>query len=180
MRGAAVMCGPGVVRGQGGGGLALPPIGPPKHDNKAAWFPPENAFEVRRFDRWLLAAESSGQLARLRNAHGLAQERTARPLPALLSSLNERLSLMKSVAEAKRILGLPIENLQREEVVLDAAGRAIREAAEETHSEAPDPRVIRRLFRAQIEAAKWIQSHHLMQTPVVQKTTRSTSSRRKN
>ncbi len=161
-------------------GLDLRSIGPLTRDHKAAWFPPENAFEVRRFDRWLLAAESSGQLARLRNAHGLAQERTARPLPALLSSLNERLSLMKSVAEAKRILGLPIENLQREEVVLDAAGRAIREAAEETHSEAPDPRVIRRLFRAQIEAAKWIQSHHLMQTPVVQKTTGSTSSRRKN
>jgi cyclohexadienyl dehydratase len=141
-------------------GRDLREIGPLTHDLKAAWFTPENKHEVDRFNRWLLEAEATGLLSRLRREHGLPDKRTARPLVALLSSLNERLSLMKAVADAKQVLGTPIENREREEVVLDAAVRAIREASDDAQTDPPDPSAIRQLFRAQIEAAKWIQSHH--------------------
>ena len=136
-------------------------IGPLTRDLKAAWFPPENELEALRFNRWLLRAESTGQLDRLRQEHGLARRRTAGTLPALLSSLDERLTLMRAVADAKHILGAPIDNPVREEVVLDAAILAIQDAAHDAETDPPDRIVVRRLFRAQIEAAKWIQNQHL-------------------
>jgi len=148
--------------------IRLRTIGPLTRDRKAAWFPPENEREARRFDRWLLRAESTGRLDRLRREHGLPETRTALALPALLASLDERLSLMRAVANAKHILDAPIANLAREEVVLDAALRAIQETALEPEVESDtetiplDPGAVRRLFRAQIEAAKWIQNQHLL------------------
>lgn len=140
-------------------------IGPLTRDWKAALFPPGKELEALRFNRWLLRAESTGQLARLRQAHGLAEGRTAEPLPALLSSLDERLTLMPAVAVAKRILGAPIENPVREKVVLDAAIRAVRDAAQKAETAPPDLIAVRRLFRAQIEAAKWIQNQQLRNVP---------------
>jgi cyclohexadienyl dehydratase len=140
-------------------------IGPLTRDLKAAWFPPENERGAQRFNRWLLRAESSGQLDQLRQEHGLARTRTARPTAALLSSLDERLTLMRAVADAKQILGTPVENPEREMLVLDAAGRAVRDAAYDAGADPPDPRAIRRLFRAQLEAAKWIQAEHLRNAP---------------
>jgi cyclohexadienyl dehydratase len=145
--------------------LRLRAIGPLTRDLKAAWFPPENELEARRFNRWLLRAESSGQLERLRQAHGLARARTASPLAALLSSLDERLTLMRAVANAKLILGTPIENAARETLVLDAAVRGVRDAAYDAGVDPPEPDSVRRLFRAQIEAAKWIQAEHLRNVP---------------
>jgi chorismate mutase len=145
--------------------IELRPIGPLTRDLKAAWFPPKNEPEALRFDRWLLRAESTGQLDQLRQEFGLPRSRTARPLTALLSSLNERLTLMPAVAEAKHLLGAPIENPEREEIVLDSAVRAIEAAAQESKTPTPDPNAVRRLFRAQIEAAKWIQIQHLQNVP---------------
>jgi cyclohexadienyl dehydratase len=136
-------------------------IGPLTRDLKAAWFPPENEQEALRFNRWLLRAEAAGQLDRLRREHGLPEERTARPLAALLSSLDERLTLMPAVADAKQKLGAAIENPAREEIVLDAAILAVQDAALQSGITPPDPVMVRRLFRAQIEAAKWIQIQHL-------------------
>lgn len=136
-------------------------IGPLTRDLKAGWFPPENEQEALRFNRWLLRAEAAGELDVLRRVHGLPEERTARPLAALLSSLDERLTLMPGVADAKQKLGAAIENPAREEVVLDAAMLAIQDAALQSGTTPPDPVMIRRLFRAQIEAAKWIQIQHL-------------------
>ena len=118
-----------------------------------------------RFNRWLLREESSGRLDRLRQEHGLPAGRTALALPALLSSLDERLTLMPAVADAKHILGTAIENPTREEVVLDAAMRAIHNAAEEAGTPPPDQSAVRRFFRAQIEAAKWIQIRRLRDIP---------------
>jgi cyclohexadienyl dehydratase len=141
--------------------LRLREIGPLTRDLKAAWFPPENELEAQQFNRWLLRAESSGQLDRLRREHGLSRSRTASPRAALLSSLDERLTLMRAVADAKLILGTPIENAERETLVLDAAVRGVRDAAYDAGVDPPEPDSIRRLFRAQIEAAKWIQAEHL-------------------
>lgn len=136
-------------------------IGPLTRDLKAAWFPPEKSREAERFSRWLLRAESSGLLDRLRRAHGLESVRTAEALPALLASLDERLSLMPAVAEAKRVLALPIADLAREELVLDSAETAIALAAKQAGASPPDRVAVRRFFRAQVEAAKWIQSESL-------------------
>lgn len=138
-------------------GDQLRAIGPLTRDQKAAWFPPERSDEAERFNRWLLRAESTGQLARLRAQFELPANRVASALPALLSSLDERLSLMNAVADAKSILGVATENAQREEVVLKAASLGILEAAKDAGVEAPKVARIHRFFRAQIEAAKWIQ-----------------------
>ena len=140
-------------------------IGPLTRDFKAAWFPPENEQEALRFSRWLLRAEAAGQLDLLRREHGLPEERTARPLAALLSSLDERLTLMPAVADAKKRLGAAIENPAREEIVLDAAVLAIQDSTLQSGITPPDPVMVRRLFRAQIEAAKWIQIQHLENAP---------------
>jgi cyclohexadienyl dehydratase len=140
-------------------------IGPLTRDLKAAFFPPENEHEAGRFDRWLLRAETSGKLDELRRAHGLARGQTALAQAALLSRLDERLSLMRAVAEAKRILAAPIEDSMREALVLDAAVLAVQDSAQVAGIEEPDPRPVRRFFRAQIEAAKWIQAEHLQNAP---------------
>jgi len=141
-------------------------IGPLTRDLKAAWFPPENEPEALRFNRWLLRAETTGQLDRLRHEYGLPAEHTARPLTALLSSLAERLTLMPAVADSKYVLDAPIENPAREEIVLDSAVVAIQKAAHASDLPPPDPVAVRRLFRAQIEAAKWIQRQRLDDLPV--------------
>lgn len=133
-------------------------IGPLTRDRKAAWFPAENEGEANHFNRWLLRAEASGLLARLREQFELPQEATANPQAALLSSLDERLTLMTAVAEIKHVLGVPTENTVREESVLTAAARSVRRFAKEAGISSPPPSAIRQLFRAQIAAAKWIQN----------------------
>ena len=139
----------------------LRPIGPLTRDLKAAFFPADQHTEVEAFNRWLLHAESTGELANLRAQHGLVETRTASPLLALLGSLDERLGLMREVAETKHALKMAIENSAREEIVLESAERAIRRAALEDGLNPPTPEAIRALFRAQIEAAKWIQNERL-------------------
>jgi len=147
------------LRARGG----LQAIGPLTRDRKAAWFPIAREDEARRFDRWLLELEATGELARLRRRHGLAAEATARPTRALLASLDERLSLMTDVARSKQLSGAAVEDPAREERVLGSAGVATREAAERAGRTPPDPAVVDRFFRAQIEAAKWIQRRFLAQ-----------------
>jgi cyclohexadienyl dehydratase len=136
-------------------------IGPFTRDHKAALLPAASANLAARLDDWLLEAEVEGQLERLRDRHGLVSEQTALPGLALLASLDERLSLMPAVAEVKRTLGLPIEDRAREARVLEAAERSVQRAAELLGLPEPDPRALRHLFRAQMEAARWIQTQTL-------------------
>jgi cyclohexadienyl dehydratase len=136
-------------------------IGPFTRDRKAALLPATRTALAARLDAWLLEAEAKGDLERLRDRHGLVSERTALPGFALLASLDERLSLMPAVAEVKRTLGLPIEDRAREARVLDAAERSISRAAETLALPEPDPTAVRRLFQAQMDAARWIQTHTL-------------------
>jgi len=141
----------------------LRPIGPLTHDLKAAWLPAtaDGEARARALDAWLLAAEREGLLDRMRAAHGLPDAQTARPLAALLSALDERLSLMERVAHAKWLAGLPIEDAPREDRVLEAARAATHEAATRAGLPALDPVAVDAFFRAQIEAAKWIQHRAL-------------------
>ncbi|MAG29553.1 MAG: ABC transporter substrate-binding protein [Deltaproteobacteria bacterium] len=136
-------------------------IGPLTRDNKAAWFPPSRRAEARRFDAWLLRAEASGELGRVRRRYALPDERTAQPVAALLASLDERLSLMKRVAQTKRLSGAPVEDRLRELRVLAAARSATVAAAARAHRAAPDREALDAFFGAQIEAAKWIQRRTL-------------------
>jgi cyclohexadienyl dehydratase len=132
-------------------------IGPLTNDRKAAWFSIEGEAEARRFDDWLLHAEATGTLAELRRAHGLPDSQTARPTRALLASLDERLSLMVLVARAKRTLGIEIEDVMREKRVLEAALAGVKRSAARSGVRMPAKDAVRRLYQAQIEAAKWIQ-----------------------
>jgi cyclohexadienyl dehydratase len=136
-------------------------IGPLTRDAKAAWFRPDREAEVIEFDRWLLAAEESGLLDELRSRYALPRDFTARATSALLSRLNERLSLIPAVADAKIILGKPVEDRAREERVLNAAKRDVERTAAEMGVPTPDMNAVERLFRAQIEAAKWIQEERV-------------------
>ncbi|MFP6655388.1 MAG: transporter substrate-binding domain-containing protein [Myxococcota bacterium] len=133
-------------------------IGPLTRDRKAAWFPAENEHEANLFNHWLLRAEASGLLARLREEFELPQKATSSPEAALLSSLDERLTLMAAVAEVKMVLGVATENIAREKSVLDAATRSVLRFAKAAGIESPNSSSIRRLFQAQIAAAKWIQN----------------------
>ena len=132
-------------------------IGPFTRDRKAAYFPIGRPELTHAFDRWLLRSERSGELARLRRRHGLDDARTAEPLSALLASLDERLSLMPSVALAKRVLGLPIEDRAQEERVQAAAHNSAESAAREFECEPPVPADLRRFVDAQLGAARFLQ-----------------------
>ncbi|MEM9046757.1 MAG: gamma subclass chorismate mutase AroQ [Pseudomonadota bacterium] len=68
----------------------------------------------------------------------------------LMTSITDRLSLMKPVAAWKQARGVPVEDRAREEVVL-------AKAAENAEAEGIDPATVRPFFAAQIEAAKDIQ-----------------------
>lgn len=142
----------------------LPPtraIGPLTRDRKAAWFPCSREALLQAFDRWLLAAESSGQLARLRHRHGLAEARTAAPLPALLARLDERLALMPAIARAKRTLARPIEDPAQEDRVRAAAQTTAARAAREFGVEPPSEPALRRFVDAQLTAARFVQNRAL-------------------
>lgn len=137
----------------------LRPIGPLSQDWKAALFHANHEALARRFDAWLADLERRGLLARLRERHGLPARRTAAPAMALLAGLDERLALMPDIARAKRALGIPIEDREREERVLEAAWQSVMRTADEAGRWPPAEEAVYALFRAQIEAAKWIQAN---------------------
>lgn len=136
-------------------------IGPLTHDRKAAYFPIGRTELARDFDRWLLRSEQSGELARLRRHHGLRDTRTAEVVPALLASLDERLSLMPAVALAKQVLGLPVEDASQEERVHAAARNAVERAAREFGREPPAAADLQRFVDAQLRAARFLQVREL-------------------
>jgi cyclohexadienyl dehydratase len=137
--------------------IPLRVIGPLTQDRKAAWFAPTKTVEAARFSRWLLGAEASGQLEALRELYGLPVGQTAGPLSALLSSLDERLTLMIAVADAKEVLEIATEDIARENRVLEAAVSGVLREAHRASVPAPTRSAIQALFQSQIDAAKWIQ-----------------------
>jgi len=142
-------------------GEPLRRIGPLTTDRKAALFDPAARELARDFDRWLIEAEAAGDLAAIRKRHELPDRLTAEPVAALLASLDERLALMISVAKAKSVLELPVENRDVEARVLAAAWASVERESEAIGVPAPPRSAVQRLFRAQIEAAKQIQRDEL-------------------
>jgi cyclohexadienyl dehydratase len=136
-------------------------IGPLTTDRKAALFEPTARELARDFDAWLIIAEANGELARLRARHELPSDLTADPVAALLASLDERLALMISVARAKAALEIAVENRDVEARVLETAWASVQRESEAVGTPAPSRAAVQRLFRAQIEAAKWIQREAL-------------------
>ncbi len=140
-------------------------IGPISRDRKAALFPVGGRELARRFDRWLLEAERTGELAGLRSRYALPERRTAEPIAALLAAIDERLSLMPAVARVKHTLAREVEDRDRERRVIEVAWRGVEREAALAGRRPPDEASVRRLFRAQIEAAKWIQTRALRDAP---------------
>ena len=141
-------------------------IGPFTQDRKAFLMPPDQKTLAADLDAWLLEQAQDGSLEDIRIrtlGPSQAQPEVGQPLTALLAAMDDRLSLMAAVAEAKRKTGTPIEVPEREREVLAAAIRNV-----ETHDgtaaigkisqeRAQRRSALRRLFRAQIEAAKAVQ-----------------------
>jgi cyclohexadienyl dehydratase len=134
-------------------------LGPFTRDRKAYLVAPAAAERAADLDAWLLEREADGTLATLRSeALGPGPwQRTADPLPALVAALDERLSLMPWVGTAKRRDGLPLEDPDREGVVLEEAVEALLAEAHARKLVPPPVLLVRRFFRAQLEAAKQVQ-----------------------
>jgi len=134
-------------------------LGPFTRDRKAFLVRAERADLAADLDDWLIAKERDGTLDRLRREHlgtagGPAQ---AKPLPALVAAIDERLALMPLVGVAKRRSGLPLEVPERESFVLDAASTAVLEAAHRREAVPPSVLAIRKFFEALMDAAKEVQ-----------------------
>ena len=136
-------------------------IGPFTRDRKAFLIHPDQTALAREIDAWLLETELDGRLEGLRTEElGPSSDptRSTEPLRALLAAVDERLSLMPWVAEAKRKTGGPVEVPEVERRVL--ADALIRFQAAQNRNPTSNPRKdeeILDFYRAQIEAAKTIQ-----------------------
>jgi len=144
-------------------------VGPFTRDRKALLVTARRRDLARDLDAWLLSAQADGQLDRLRETELSEIPGTTpvtEPLSALLAALDERLALMRWVAEAKRQRGAPVEAPEVETRVLEAAVADVR-AAEGRNPVAwtRNEDDIRRFFRAQIEAAKTVQRRTLAEAP---------------
>jgi len=134
-------------------------LGPITRDRKALLVRRQRPQLAADLDRWLLERESDGTLAELRELYlGAGPQRPlATPLEALLASIDERLSLMATVAIVKRASGVPLEVPEREQLVIEKAAESVLEAASQRGVMPPSFLLIQAFFRAQLEAAKQIQ-----------------------
>lgn len=127
-------------------------LGPLSDDRKAFFLPADHGDLAAELDRWLMAKEKDGTLAKLRreyfHADGNESEdtATAEPLQALAEAVVERLALMPFVYDAKKRAGLPVEDSAREQEVLAAAQRAVDTAATQAGVARPDPIAVRLTF----------------------------------
>ncbi len=120
----------------------------PARDRKVYWIAPARADELGpRIDAWLERNEA--ELASLRARwFGDPQPRDA--IDHLVDLAVRRLALMPAVAWYKRAHGLPIEDRDRERVVLDAA-------VARAHGAGLDPGSLRESFALQVDLAKGVQ-----------------------
>jgi cyclohexadienyl dehydratase len=134
-------------------------LGPFTRDRKAYLIAAENQSLARDLDGWLLDREADGTLASLRSEYlgSGATTATAELLPALVASIERRLSLMPLVADFKGREGLPVQVPERERRVLDAAVEAARRAAVRAGFAPLDEGAVREFYAAQIRAARSIQ-----------------------
>ena len=120
----------------------------PPLDRKVFWVAPEPADELGpAVDRWIQRNERWLE-ARREEWFGGGQHRDE--LDHLLDLTARRLAFMPPVASWKSARGVPIENLERERVVLEAAERSAARFG-------LDPRPVRDWFALQIDLAKAVQ-----------------------
>lgn len=137
-------------------------IGPLTRDRKAWLFAAGAAALARRADDWLVAREADGTLAAAREEWlGNRGEPTATPQAALLAAIDERLSLMALVADAKARSGLAVTDPAQEARVLEASRRSVAEAAAARGQPPPPDAAVETLFRALIDAASEAQTARL-------------------
>lgn len=140
-------------------GANIESVGPFTREYVALYAPKDAGTLTADLDDWLIHAETSGELARLREAAFASEgtERTALVVPALLAAIAERLALMPFVAEAKQRSGKPIDDPEQEARVLTLACDQVGHAAMKLGLPAPPDARVRLFFQAQMDAAKTIQ-----------------------
>jgi cyclohexadienyl dehydratase len=134
-------------------------LGPLTNDVTALWIRADRADLEEALDTWLLDEEAAGRLTSLRARWLGASEPAALPVDALLAATAERLALMPLVAAAKRRTGEAVEQTAQESRVLAAAEAAVERAAAARGVAAPSGARVDAFFRAQIDAAKYVQEH---------------------
>ncbi|NNL86743.1 MAG: transporter substrate-binding domain-containing protein, partial [Myxococcales bacterium] len=134
-------------------------IGPLTRDFKAWWVSPTRAALAADINRWLLAREADGSLARYRERwlDGTRAPRSAGALPALMAAVRERLALMEAVAHAKRAADIPTRVPAREAELLAIAREGARNEARRGGFEAPDDKLLDAFFRGLFGAARDLQ-----------------------
>jgi chorismate mutase len=135
-------------------------LGPFSRDRKAPLVRAELPELAAHLDLWLFAREADGTLSELRKTWlgDPPQAGTATPLAALLAAADERLALMPRVGEAKRRAGLPVNDEAQEGRVLDAAVRAVHDAAAASGRPQPIEASVRGVFQALIAMARQLES----------------------
>ncbi len=120
----------------------------PPLDRKVFWVAPQRADELgAAVDRWVQGAEA---WLDDRREEWFGRGRRRDELDHLLDLTARRLAFMPPIASWKSARGLPIEDLERERAVLDAAERsAVRYGL--------DPKPVRDWFALQIDLAKAVQ-----------------------
>jgi cyclohexadienyl dehydratase len=136
----------------------LKTLGPFTSDHKAFLLPADRGDLAARLDDWMVAREADGWLAAERarwlgKDNALDAASASRDSVAALIAL--RVSLMPSVAAAKRAAGLPIEDPAQETKVLDR----VRSANE------PSPQRALAVYRTLIEIAKDVQKNASADAP---------------
>lgn len=134
-------------------------FGPFTRDRKAFLVHPDRGELAADLDRWLLAREGDGSLAKLRRRWmpGLPAGSPTEPLAALVAAMDERLALMPWVVATKREAARPIQDRARETRVIAAGVAAVARAAAASGAPAPPDEAVKAFFRAQIDAAKQVQ-----------------------
>jgi chorismate mutase len=120
----------------------------PPRDRKVYWVSPAQAKQLGpKIDAWLDQHEH--EVAAMRTKW-IGQRAEWTELQHLIDLIARRLALMPAVAEYKRAHALPIDDPEREAVVL-------RQAIDAAAAAGLDPSSVRALFAEQIELAKAIQ-----------------------
>jgi cyclohexadienyl dehydratase len=119
----------------------------PRAARKVYWVAPGREALAQAVEAWLETHTERVQAAQQR---WFGETQPLRPIDHLSDLLARRMAFMPLVAGAKAKAGLPIEDLAREQIVLDATVQSARRLS---LPEAP----IRELFALQIELAKALQ-----------------------
>jgi len=120
----------------------------PPFDRKVFWVAPDRADELGlAVDRWIQRNE---RWLEARREEWFGRGRPRDEVDHLLDLTARRLAFMPQVASWKSARGVPIEDLERERVVLEAAERNAARLG-------LDPRPVRHWFALQIDLAKAVQ-----------------------